>query len=181
MIQTGTKIPKDPRNPKQRRGRRAPRGSPARPANLLYADVGANFPWRLMRKEKPLRFLSLVLFPGVSSVLSVSLTPKHRRIFPPPPTKQGNDSFYQLKATLPVCCRCLLGVHPLKCEIQAVLTGHWGPLGLSCILMECNHWGEKTFLMRTLSIVNVKFFLRGNPMAAGNVQLPQTSLPINSF
>lgn len=114
MIQTGAEVPKDPRNPKQRWGWRAPRSSPARPANLLYADVGANFPWRLVRKEKPLKFLSLVLFPGVSSVLSVSLTPQHRRIFPPPPTKKGNDSFYQLKATFPVCCRCSFGCPPTE-------------------------------------------------------------------
>lgn len=114
VTQTGTEVPADTRNPKQRQGQRALHSSQARPANLLYRGVGANFPWRLVCEEKPLQFLSLVLLPGISSGFCVSLTPKHGRTFPPPPTEQGNDSFYQLKATFPVCCEHCSGCPPSK-------------------------------------------------------------------
>lgn len=76
MTQTGTKVTTDTRNPKQYQGQRAHHGPHTRSDDLIYADIGADFPWRLMRKEKPLKFISLVLFPCISSGPSASLIPK---------------------------------------------------------------------------------------------------------
>lgn len=171
MTQTGTKIPTNPWKLKECRGQRAPT------APCEISQAFPHRPWSDFSREGSGRETSSVSlsvpFPYISSGISVALTPKHGRIFPPPPTRQGNDSFTSENLVLQLAGNAVLGVHPLQSEIWAVLTGHWVPR--VPVLMKCNRWGKKTFLMQTLSLV--KFLVRGNPMAAGNVQLPQDLLP----
>lgn len=67
---------------------RAPHSSHARPASLLYRDVGANFPWRLMHKEKPLNSLTYtfgtvpVLASGFLSLGSQSMEESFHLLLP---------------------------------------------------------------------------------------------------
>lgn len=68
-------------------------------------------------KRNHLNFSHWCCFPGSALGFLSLLTPKHGRIFPPPPTKQGNDSSTSYKQLFQFAVKAVLRVHPLQCEI----------------------------------------------------------------
>lgn len=130
---------------------------------------------------KVLWYTHLMLPPHISSGLSIPLSPMHGSLCLLPRTVVSLNDFHQLKSTFSALLQVLLWVSTGWMWNRSCFD--WTSRSPRAVLYSdgVQSFRAKTCLMQALLVVNVKSFLCGNPMAAGNLLLPQTSLPINSF